>query len=58
MQNPTYLGDAVYAYYDGISIQLKLNHHEAPAVVYLEPQVVEALAQFVERLKEENLWPQ
>jgi len=26
MENPIYLGDAVYAHFDGNGIELKLNH--------------------------------
>ena len=46
MDNPTYLGDAVYAYFDGWGIELRLNHHESPCVVYLEPEVGQALIEF------------
>lgn len=51
MQNPTYLGDAVYAYYDGHGIELKLNDHRAPCAVYLEPAVYMALEEFVKSNK-------
>jgi hypothetical protein len=45
-RNTTYLGDAVYAYYDGNGIELRLNHHDARCLVYLEPEVIEALVAF------------
>ena len=44
--NPLYLGDAVYAYFDGYGIELKLNHHASPCLIYLEPEVMEALIAF------------
>jgi hypothetical protein len=43
MENPIYLGDAVYAYLDGNGIELKLNHHVSRCLIYLEPEVMEAL---------------
>jgi hypothetical protein len=46
MENPTYLGDAVYAYFDGNGIELKLNHHASRCLIYLEPEVMETLAIF------------
>ena len=54
MENPTYLGDGLYAEYDGFGIWLKANHHLHPTdKVYLEPSVYESLTRFVERIKEE-----
>jgi BRO family, N-terminal domain len=44
--NPIYLGDAVYAFYDGNGTELKLNHHTSPCLIYLEPEVMEALIAF------------
>jgi hypothetical protein len=49
MENPIYLGDAVYAYFDGNGIELRLNSHDTPCVVYLEPEVMSALAEFAQR---------
>jgi hypothetical protein len=49
MENPIYLGDAVYGYFDGNGIELRLNSHDAPCVVYLEPEVITALAGFARR---------
>jgi hypothetical protein len=46
MENPTYLGDAVYAQFDGLGVSLKLNHHEAPTLIYLEPEVIHNLIAF------------
>ncbi len=50
-----YVGDGVYAGFDGYQIILRANSHEYPTdIVYLEPQVWENLVKFVERLKEMN----
>jgi hypothetical protein len=38
-----YLGDSVYASFDGFQVWLHLNSHHAPPVVALEPKVIEAL---------------
>jgi hypothetical protein len=46
MENPVYLGDAVYAQYDGNGVELRLNRHDAPVAVYLEPEVLSALIAF------------
>jgi hypothetical protein len=40
-----YLGDGVYASFDGYHIWLAANHHENK-VVALEPQVLAALVQY------------
>ena len=50
-ENPIYLGDAVYAFYDGNGIELKLNHHQSPCLIYLEPEVIEALKSFWARMQ-------
>jgi hypothetical protein len=47
----TYLGDGVYASFDGYSVWLAVNHHENN-VVALEPVVVAHLIQYIESLKE------
>ena len=42
-----YLGDGVYAIFDGYGIWLHANDHECPTdKVYLEPSVLEALNHF------------
>jgi hypothetical protein len=53
-ENPFYLGDAVYAFYDGNGIELKLNHHQSPCLIYLEPEVMEALEIFWARAHAER----
>jgi hypothetical protein len=52
MENPTYLGDAVYAYSDGNGIELKLDNHASRCLIYLEPEVVKALETFWARVRE------
>jgi len=43
----SYLGDGVYAIFDGFGIWLHINDHEAPTDrVYLEPKVFRALLEF------------
>jgi len=43
----SYLGDGVYAIFDGFGIWLHTNHHEHPTDrVYLEPQVLQGLLAF------------
>ena len=43
MLNPIYLGDSVYAFFDGDGIELRLNRHDAPFAVYPEAEVLSAL---------------
>lgn len=47
--NETYLGDAVYASYDGYHIKLRTGDYNNQ-VIYLEPSVYEALVCYVEKL--------
>ena len=45
----SYLGDGVYAIYDGYGIWLHSNDHENPTdKIYLEPSVLESLINFKE----------
>lgn len=46
-----YLGDGVYASFDGYQIWLAANHH-INKVVALEPEVFEALIRYKKRLDE------
>lgn len=41
-----YLGDGVYASFDGYQVWLHVNHHEAPPCVALEPSVIDALNRY------------
>lgn len=53
-ENPTYLGDAVYAYFDGYGIELRLNDHTQPCAVYLDgPQVMKTLTKWFARCRNE-----
>ena len=49
MNDTIYLGDAVYAHWDGYGIELKLNDHRNECAVYLEPEVLQALTEFYKR---------
>ncbi|MBC8295747.1 MAG: hypothetical protein H8E55_08145 [Pelagibacterales bacterium] len=43
-----YLGDGVYALWDGYGVWLHANDHATPTDrIYLEPEVLKALNQFV-----------
>lgn len=48
----SYLGDAVYADYDGYNIELTTQYGEgATNTIYLEPAVLEALDRYRKELK-------
>jgi hypothetical protein len=50
-----YLGDGVYARYDGYSITLLANSHEEPTdVIDLEPNVLDALIRFRDRVTSDS----
>lgn len=48
-EQDTYLGDGVYASYDGYAIWLAVNHHENKQVA-LEPAVMVALLRFADKV--------
>lgn len=49
-ENPTYCGDAVYAYFDGFGIELRANDHLVPSDrIFLEPSVLVALIRFAKQ---------
>ena len=51
MDNPRYLGDGVYARFDGYGIWLLANDHLHPTdKVYLEPEVLQKLINFTEEI--------
>jgi len=53
IDNPIYLGEGVYAFWDGFQIKLMANHHETPTdTVFVEPQVLEALNKWFDIVKE------
>ena len=45
----TYLGDGLYASFDGWQIQLRAPREFGEHLVYLDPQVFEALVRFAGR---------
>jgi hypothetical protein len=47
-----YIGDGVYALFDGYGIELRANDAEKPTdIVYLEPDVLTSFLMFVEQVK-------
>lgn len=46
-----YLGDAVYASYDGWHIWLHLNDHRSPGMIALEPDVFARLIKYRDSLQ-------
>ena len=50
--NETYLGDGLYASFDGYGIWLRAPRAEGEHVVYLEPEVFAALQDYVKMVKE------
>jgi hypothetical protein len=45
-----YLGDGVYAQFDGYAVSLMVNDHRNEPVVVLEPDVLKALNDFYARV--------
>jgi len=48
--NSTYLGDGVYASFDGYHVNLAVNHHENHAVA-LEPDVIKNLEEYFKKIR-------
>lgn len=48
-EDSTYLGDGVYAHFDGYQILLAVNHHTNIQVA-LEPEVLKALVVYADRV--------
>lgn len=46
MDKIQYIGDGVYAEYDGYSVLLRVGSHENEVAVVLEPEVLKALWKF------------
>ena len=46
MRNPEYMGDAVYARFDGLGIEISVGDHRNSPVVIFEPEVMDALMRF------------
>lgn len=54
--NKEYLGDGLYAIYDGYSIELRANDLDNPTdKVYLNPEVLANFFNFVETLKKRRI---
>lgn len=53
-EQEVYLGDAVYASFDGYQIRLRCEAPAHPNVIYIEPGVFDALLKFVDNLKKEG----
>ncbi len=52
----SYLGDGVYAIFDGFGIWLHTNDHKHPTdKIYLEPEVLKELIRFEEESKTEEI---
>ena len=45
-----YLGDGVYAEFDGYHIQIRVDSHESEVVVYLEPEVLKSLNEYAKAI--------
>lgn len=58
METKRYLGDSVYAEFDGCTICLTTENgdpvNDPSNEIWLEPEVLKALNRFVEELKEER----
>lgn len=52
MPQPKYLGDGVYASFDGYHVNLAVNNHRNH-VVALEPEVVKALKEYFDEVDNE-----
>ena len=51
-----YLGDGVYAIFDGYGIWLNSNSPDNPTdTIYLEPSVLDALNRFDKRIREQSI---
>ena len=54
MKQESYLGDGVYASFDGFGIKLDLRGQDSTTNIYLEPQVLQALNVFADSLKQKE----
>jgi len=53
-QPAMYLGDSVYAKFDGYMIGLTLDRHMNPVLIWMEPQVIENLERFIKAIKDQQ----
>lgn len=49
-----YIGDGVYAHFDGYSIGLGVNDHRNEPEVWLEPHVLAAFNEFAQRMAQQE----
>lgn len=53
IENHCYLGDGVYAFFDGYAIRLRTGDHNVfDQEIFLEPEVLSSLNKFYERAKQ------
>lgn len=55
MENPTHLGDGVYAKWDSFQVAISVNDHSNQPVVYLEPSVIKNLVTWFESISETKI---
>lgn len=53
-QPETYLGDGLYASYDGYYVRLRAPRLEGDHYISLEPDTYEALLAFVKKVRDDN----
>jgi hypothetical protein len=51
IREPVYLGDGLYAEFDGYHIRLFASHGDGIHHVFLEPETLAAFLRYVEKLK-------
>jgi hypothetical protein len=51
MTKETYLGDGLYASFDGWQIQLRAPRDDGDHVIYLDPDVLRAFQHYIAELK-------
>jgi hypothetical protein len=49
VESPGYVGDGVYAGFDGFGVWLAVNNSDRDHRIYLEPEVLRALNQYAAR---------
>lgn len=52
--NPTYIGDGVYVFFNGWSYEISVNDHRNPPILYLEPEVLENLIKLYKETNNDN----
>lgn len=49
-----YVGDGVYATFDGYGLEIRVNDHTNPIAVYFEPEVLQRINHFYKQEKEKG----